>query len=219
MQCEKAYIIHQRWLSEKQLIVCCFGEKTGRFDCTTSRKNTPQIGCCYKLRWKEHRSGLHKLQNKEVQGPIYHFRDNHLITLLYLHELILSLLPLHISYPEAFLQYGKSLALLNNKKCHSFICRYFEQTVISQLGYGLNLDNLPQKKHGWITFNINEGFQWHQDNTPGSYCLQRIHRILSHTMTFDDIRCAKKLLHGIIDEMTHGRKWYSKKIYAYEKNE
>ena len=111
MNRDKSYVIHQRWLNEKQLIIEFFGLEVGRVQCVTNKSLAPQIGSLYDIQWKENKSGLHRLKQAELSGPIYLLQHNYLISLLYLHELMLALMPVGIVYTQIFKQYSKALKL------------------------------------------------------------------------------------------------------------
>ena len=217
MHSESAYVLHHRWLNERTLIVCLFGENTGRFDCACPKKKAPQLGARYTIQWHEHPSGLHKMRHAELQGPIYHFRQNDLVTQLYLHELMCALLPLHVDHSHIFKQYTKTLAALSQKENHSLLIRYFEQTLLCELGHGLDASYLPPQTDGWISYHIDQGFTWSDAYQEGWFSLSSIRRLLTHTMTKDDLVTAKIFLSQTISQLAPNKKWYSKNMYISNK--
>lgn len=214
MNRDKSYVIHQRWLNEKQLIIEFFGLEVGRVQCVTNKSLAPQIGSLYDIQWKENKSGLHRLKQAELSGPIYLLQHNYLISLLYLHELMLALMPVGIVYTQIFKQYSKALKDLHTKKTIAHTIRSFEQVLLSDLGYGVDASQLPDHSEGWLRFDTNEGFRYFTHSVPDSFPIACIRRVLNHEYQELDMQDAKRFFHSIIKQLLPNKVWYSKNIYV-----
>lgn len=210
---DHSYVIHQRWLNEKQCIIEFFSVNNGRIQCVTSKSLAPKIGGMYSISWKENKSGLYRLKHADLVGPIHTHEKNHLISLLYIHELMMAVLPIGIAYPKTFEQYGRTLHDLDAKKSIAPILRHFEQVVLEDLGYGINADQLPQSKTGWIQFDIDNGFQLFEQHIDHAYPKEALYRILTQNYQPTDMNYAKSFFQNILRQILPHKIWYSKSIY------
>ena len=214
MNRDLCYVIHQRWLNEKQLIIEFFGSQLGRIQCVSNKSLAPQTGCLYDINWKENKSGLYRLKQAELCGPVYIHQHNHLISLLYLHELILALVPVGMGYTKSFHQYSQAIKDLHFKKPIAKVVRSFEQALLSDLGYGIDADLLPKNENGWIRFDVNQGFTYYAQAVPDAFPIHSIRKILNGYQDEVDMQHAKRFFQNIIKQLLPNKVWYSKNIYV-----
>ncbi|MCL4104004.1 UNVERIFIED_CONTAM: hypothetical protein GTU68_034866, partial [Idotea baltica] len=85
------------------------------------------------------RSEMRNLVAVEAAGPPRAPRGSRLFSAFYLNELLVRLLHKHDPHPGLFLAYGDALQDLCNDNSVDQVLRYFELTLLQELGFGFDL--------------------------------------------------------------------------------
>ena len=82
---------------------------------------------------------LQTLTAVETRGPAIRASGQRLLSMFYLNELLLRLLPKHDPHPETFADYEWALGELGAGRSEAPVLRIFEKRLLQTMGYGLNL--------------------------------------------------------------------------------
>lgn len=86
------------------------------------------------------KSELLQLTNVEITEPAFFLKGNMLFNGLYLNELLMRLLQKQDAYPKIFAAYRTTLKLFEQTEESQVALRKFEMLLLSELGYGLQLN-------------------------------------------------------------------------------
>ena len=214
MHHDSIFVLHHRWLNERQVILECIGKEHGRIQLTANKKNCPHAACLYDVTWQENASGLHRIKQCESNGPVYHLQGHFLVSLMYMHELMIAIMPVGVTQTRSFDAYCLSLHKLYNQDSIAPILRTFEQIILNDLGYGIHVDQVPDKRNGFVQYTIDSGFTWSHQQSCDNYPITTIQRILQHDYEESDLPIAKYFFSNIISQLTPNKKWYTKSIYV-----
>jgi len=151
---QQAYILHQRPYRETSALLDVLTRKHGRLSLIAKgirRTKRSQAGLIqlYQplfLSWSG-RGDLSTLTAVESAAMRHSLQGNASLCGLYLNELILRLLVEHDPAEMIFLAYQQALIRLAETDNHEFVLRLFEKQLLSQLGYGLNLEYEVESGH------------------------------------------------------------------------
>lgn len=142
---DRGYVLHTRPYRETSQLVTLFSAAHGRFN-AVSRASRQQRGgnplrpfCALRLGWRG-KSELKTLSLAEPLRSPFLFVGARLYVGLYLNELLTRLLHEHEPYPQLFERYDKTLDILAQDGEIEPVLRFFELTLLNDLGYGLQLD-------------------------------------------------------------------------------
>ncbi|NQY26603.1 MAG: DNA repair protein RecO [Piscirickettsiaceae bacterium] len=142
-----AFILHQRPYRETSLLLDVFSEKYGRISLVAKgvrKKKRSQSGILqlYQpliLSWLG-RGDLQTMISAEAMSARYQLTAESALCGLYINELMVRLLPVHVAEPEIFKAYEAVLSGLQDADNTEIVLRLFEKRVLMHLGYGLVLD-------------------------------------------------------------------------------
>jgi len=142
-----AFVLHQRPYRETSLLLDVFSEQYGRISLVAkgvrskkrSQSGLLQLYQPLLLSWMG-RGELQTLTSAEADKPRYILQANSALCGLYVNELMVKLLPLHIPETAIFTAYQNVLFNLQNTDNVEVELRLFEKRLLVNLGYGLVLD-------------------------------------------------------------------------------
>jgi DNA repair protein RecO (recombination protein O) len=223
---EACYILHQRSFNETSVILDALSLGHGRISllargvrATKSRWRgllrpfTPLL-----ISWSG-KTELMSVSAAEPAGAPFNLEGTALLSGLYINELVIRLLPRHDIYSEVFRAYSQVLAMLQSPQ-HEAGLRYFEKTLLAELGYGFSLEKetsgrIIAAEHHYA-FIPGHGFsqctpdQDKYDVFSGKSLLALHHDRLEH---IDDLRAAKRLTRQAISHLLAGKPLRSREIF------
>ncbi|MBS1214003.1 MAG: repair protein RecO [Proteobacteria bacterium] len=141
----------------------------------------------------------------------------------YLNELLLRLLPAHDPHPELFQFYGESLRHLESAERLDETLRFFELSLLEEIGYGLALDQdvvtgvaIEADKH--YVYRVDEGARESApgpDTLRGSTLLGLRQRQLAGA---SELREAKRLMRMVLGHYLGNRPLKSRELFKYVKS-
>jgi len=142
-----AYILHQRPFRESSVLLDIFSKEYGRLSLIAkgvrkSKRSQSGLLQLYQpllISWYG-RGELQNLSSVETESPRYILKAESALCGLYVNELIVKLLPLHIAETQVFSAYETLLERLQQSDNVEVALRLFEKCLLTQLGYGLVLD-------------------------------------------------------------------------------
>ncbi|PCJ32659.1 MAG: DNA repair protein RecO [Gammaproteobacteria bacterium] len=143
-----AFILHQRPYRESSVLLDVFSQQYGRVSLIargtkTSKRNKSGLLQLYQpllLSWMG-RGDLYTLTAVETDEPRYILRAESALCGLYVNELMVKLLPLHLAESDVFDAYKIILLSLQEADNNEISLRLFEKRLLTHLGYGLVLDH------------------------------------------------------------------------------
>ncbi len=145
-QLQPAFILHSRPYRDTSLIVDILTEDFGRCGAVARgarkpgrRKALPLQLCQPLLLSCSGRGELLTLTQVESHGVAFSLVGDRLYSAMYLNELLTRLLPPQDACPEIFHLYQATLEVLTGDTHLEVALRHFEQQLLQQLGYGLEL--------------------------------------------------------------------------------
>lgn len=147
MELTAAFVLHHRPFRESSLLVDVLSRDYGRVSLVARgqrqskkrKQNVMQLFQPLWLNWFGH-GELLTLSQVEAAEPAYRLVGNASLCGLYINELLFRLLPLHEAEPALFDAYRQTLQGLQQSDSQQLTLRLFEKQLLSQLGYGLQLD-------------------------------------------------------------------------------
>ncbi|MET0105978.1 MAG: DNA repair protein RecO [Sedimenticola sp.] len=166
-----SFILHRSPYSNSSLLLECLTADQGRFPliargAAAAGKNgtmlqpfTPLV-----ISWAG-RGEVKTLRNYDVDGKPYNLKGNALYCGFYINELLMRLVHRNDSNPAIFDLYRETLASLSTNDDLEGILRGFELAMLTQLGYGLNLEHdaesgEPVDSNGYYRYEIEVGPVW-----------------------------------------------------------
>ena len=164
------------------------------------------------------KTDLRTLQQAEVNGLSYELRGNVLLSGFYLNELLIRLLPNHESYPKVYQAYKNTLEGLVDSKQPEIELRLFEKCLLSNLGYGLQLDRtiknelvLPEKEY---IFEFGNGLSKAKTNNVYNYSGKSLLALQAENLsTATELRDAKRLLRGVLADLLGDKPLKSRELF------
>ena len=145
---QPAFVLHARAWRETSLLLDVLSRDHGRVGLVargvrSARSRTPrsllQPFAPLQLSWSG-RGELATMHAADAAGPALPLAGEALLCALYLNELVVRLAPRNDPHPDMFATYLKTLARLAHGDAPAWTLRRFERDLLSQLGYGLQLD-------------------------------------------------------------------------------
>ena len=164
------------------------------------------------------KTDLRTLQQAEVNGLSYELRGNVLLSGFYLNELLMRLLPNHESYPKVYQAYKNTLEGLVDSKQPEIELRLFEKCLLSNLGYGLQLDRtikhelvLPEEQY---IFEFGNGLSKAKTNNAYNYSGKSLLALQAGNLsTATELRDAKRLLRGVLADLLGDKPLKSRELF------
>src|SRR5574337_141270 len=143
---QQAYVLHARPYRETSLLLELFSKEVGRVAAIAKgarTKRSPLKGLLQPFTpLIISLVGRHSLQTVklvEANGAPNYLTGQSLLTAFYLNELLLKLLQHGDAHPNLFLNYQRTISALITTSNIEIVLRLFEKNLLSELGYGLQL--------------------------------------------------------------------------------
>lgn len=147
---EPAWLLHRREYGDGGFLADFMGLQSGRFSAVVrgarrKARGGSHIGVLQPflpvLLAHSGRGELKTLRKIEATRSAIELTGERIFSGLYLNELLVRLLPRFEVFPGLFAQYGETLNSLASREDSELSLRYFELTLLSELGYGLRFDS------------------------------------------------------------------------------
>jgi DNA repair protein RecO (recombination protein O) len=223
-----AFVLHHRPYRETSLLVDVLSRDHGRVSLVARgqrqqakrRRNMMQLFQPLWLSWYG-QGELVTLSQVESSEPAYRLLGNASLCGLYMNELLYKLLPLHESEPALFDAYQQTLARLQtDNRQQQLTLRLFEKALLSQLGYGLQLESDVETGQ---PLEDELDYVYHPDSGPHVYqgssaavVSGRSLRHLREEQGFDEtsLKQIKTLMRTVINYYLGGRPLHSRQLFA-----
>ncbi|MBD3635549.1 MAG: DNA repair protein RecO [Methylophaga sp.] len=228
MELTAAFVLHHRPYRETSLLVDVLSRDHGRVSLVARgqrqqskrRRNMMQLFQPLWLSWYG-QGELVTLSQVETSEPAYRLQGNASLCGLYMNELLYKLLPLHESEPALFDAYQQALARLQtDNRQQQLTLRLFEKALLSQLGYGLQLESDVETGQ---PLEDELDYVYHPDSGPHVYqgssaavVSGRSLRHLREEQGFDEtsLKQIKTLMRTVINYYLGGRPLHSRQLFA-----
>lgn len=228
MELTAAFVLHHRPYRETSLLVDVLSRDHGRVSLVARgqrqqskrRRNMMQLFQPLWLSWYG-QGELVTLSQVESSEPAYRLLGNASLCGLYMNELLYKLLPLHESEPALFDAYQQALARLQtDNRQQQLTLRLFEKALLSQLGYGLQLESDVETGQ---PLEDELDYVYHPDSGPHVYqgssaevVSGRSLRHLREEQGFDEtsLKQIKTLMRTVINYYLGGRPLHSRQLFA-----
>jgi len=145
---QPAYVLHTRPWSETSLLVDMFTREHGRFRVLAKgarRQKTGQRAVLQPFQplmisWSARRS-LGTLTGVEMRAYFPRLRAKYLASAYYMSELLFKFLHAHDAHESLFEAYDEAIAQLSEQREPEAVLRRFECSLLSEVGYGLQLQH------------------------------------------------------------------------------
>lgn len=145
---QAAYLLHRRPFRDSSVIVDLLTLDWGRLALVAQgvRKSRSSMAGVLQphqrllVSWRG-RGALPTLSGAELLGAPIYLPGDALIAALYLNELLMRLMPVHVANPLLFALYQQGLERLAAGEDIEWSLRVWERDLLEELGYGLNLVN------------------------------------------------------------------------------
>lgn len=222
---EPSFILHTRPYRDTSLLVELLTRQYGRLTVVArgarSSKSKlagllmPFLPLLISFRSK---GGLGNLYQADLNGFRYDISGKVLLSGFYLNELLIKLLPCYEPYSNVFQAYQNTLDRLANCNAIEPELRVFEKTLISNLGYGLQLDKTFDGKKIFFErsycFEFGKGF-FEADSRYGvAYSGKSL--LALHEGVFsaeEELQDAKRLLRIVLSELLGGKKIKTRELF------
>ena len=143
-----AFVLHQRPFRETSVLLDVFSKQFGQVKLIAkgvrkskrSQNGLLQVYQPLLLSWMGG-GELQNLVSVEADKPRYILKADSALCGLYINELIVKLLPMHMAEPNIFEAYEQVLERLQQVDNVEIALRLFEKTLLTNLGYGLVLEH------------------------------------------------------------------------------
>jgi len=143
---------------------------------------------------------------------------------MYINELLMRLLMNHVEHKQLYLAYQDTIAALQGDSAIHLLLRQFELCLLSELGYGINLDSdchthEPIDVERSYRFTPDIGFQVLVDdcqhNSSKAYLGSHIVSLREHDLTDTEVvKAAKRLLRTALAAHLGGKALHSRSLFA-----
>lgn len=207
---QSAFLLHSRPYKENQLLLDFITEFDGKISAVTyvsnsaksNKKALLQPFIPLKISYKG-KSSLKNLTLVEATGKPYSFKGNYLYSGFYLNELIVRLLTDLLPCTDVFNQYKLSLYELSQNKPIEVTLRYFELTLLEELGQTIDFSVLLEevdaedinKPASHFSYQCEQGFMPVFNNTSQTcYHRQHLLAIAQQNLSTKEVLYTFKLL-------------------------
>lgn len=171
-----------------------------------------------KLSWVQ-RSDLGTLTGAELDGRLLVLSGDVLLSGYYLNELLLHFLHRHDPQPEVYRAYRQTVTALGHAGNTSAVLRDFELELLSLLGYGVVMDEVPANE---ADLQVDAFYEYRPEQGPvrvernkGDLVFAGADLLGIRDRRFDDpgvLRAAGRLLRALIQHHLGGRELKSRKV-------
>ncbi len=223
-----AYVLHQRPFRETSVLLDIFSKQFGRVSLIAKgvRKNKRNQNGLLQLyqpllvSWMG-RGDLQTLTSVEVDKPRYILQSQSALCGLYINELVVKLLPMHIAEPSVFDAYEQILERLQQADDIEVALRLFEKCLLMHLGYGLVLD---QEVETGATIEHEQRYQYRPDS--GLYrCVNQLdkpsisgrslqHLLMERDFDKQSLSEVKQMMRSVIHFYLGGKPLRSRQLFA-----
>ncbi len=227
------FILHAVPYQESSLLVDALTAEYGRVSfvargarsARSSLKGLLQIFTPLKITLSGMDRSLKTLVKCESGGNSFNFIPPVMFSALYVNELISILYKIEASSEILFATYLDTLQRLQNGVSESWTLRQFELSLLSELGYGIDLDadsNSGEqiRPHVWYFYQDGVGFTQIMSDMIGGVNMNDAYNgsdIIAlrtgENLTVQAMSSMKKLLRTIIDHLLEGKTLYSRELY------
>ena len=146
---EPAWLLHRREYGDGGFLADFMGLRSGRFSAVVRGARRKARGGSHVgvlrpflplLVAQAGRGELKTLRRIEASQAAIELTGERVFSGLYLNELLVRLLPRFEPLPRLFAEYGETLACLEGNEDVERALRYFELTLLTELGYGIRFD-------------------------------------------------------------------------------
>lgn len=228
MELTSAFVLHHRPYRETSLLVDVLSRDYGRVSLVARgqrqqskrRRNMMQLFQPLWLSWYG-QGELATLSQVEASDAAYRLVGNASLCGLYMNELLYKLLPLHEPEPELFDAYRQALAQLQaGSSQQQLTLRLFEKALLSQLGYGLQLEvdvdsGQPLQDELNYIYQPDSGPHLHQGSSATAVSGRSL-RHLREEQGFDEtsLKQIKTLMRTVINYYLGGRPLHSRQLFV-----
>ncbi len=165
------FVLHSTPYQESSLIIDALTADYGRIsfvangarNIKNSLKSKLQLFVPLKISFLGKAGSLRRLKYCEIVGIPFSFLPPVIFSALYVNELTALLYKVEDISHVIFSSYMNTLSSLFNGENPEIVLRIYELSLLSELGYGINLStdidtNKPIKKHTWYSYKSNQGF-------------------------------------------------------------
>ncbi len=224
---EKAFVLHRRLYRDTSLLLDLFTEKEGRVQVIARGARRPKSRwralmhpfVPIQVSWKGNGSLLN-LSAAEPDGIAFHLMGTNLAAAFYLNEILVKVLPSHDCYKSVFHNYSYVIEKLDesDESLISGLLRWFEQRLLIELGYGINLkhdvfvDEINPKC--WYCFDPERGLVPSDQQEPTNVFFGE-HLIAISNEDFSKksvCHAARRLFQPMIVSLLHHKPIYSREL-------
>ncbi len=220
------FVLHTRPWRETSQLATLFTAGHGRFN-AVGRASRRQPGgsalrpfCELRLSWRG-RGELKTLDRVEASASPLVLTGEKLFVGLYLNELLVRLLHPHDPSPALFERYGKTLQVLAQSRLVEPVLRFFELSLLEDLGYGLCLDTDLDSGDavmatGQYRFCPGEGVRARGPGDKGGDLFSGDHLLAIAARRFDSeevLRAAKRLTRLALEPYLGNRPLVSRELF------
>lgn len=226
MELTAAFVLHHRPYRETSLLVDIFTHEYGRVSLVARgqrqqkrKQNLMQLFQPLWLSWYGH-GELQTLTQVEATDAAYRLSGNASLCGLYINELLVKLLPLHEPEPALFETYQRTIRALQEDSNQQLVLRLFEKALLSQLGYGLQLEYDADTQQ---PLRDEQEYVYHPDSGPHLYTgtsavsvSGKSLRHLREEQGFDEhsLKQIKTMMRTVINYYLGGRPLHSRQLFA-----
>lgn len=159
---QPAFVLHKQQLETGQELVSLLTPDLGRIQIRCrSEPHAMPLFQQLDLDFRGQGTG-HQIRSWVASGPLHFLRDEWLYYGLYLNELVTRLWPKQGDSVALFGLYSSTLTLISQQHQELPAIRYFERTLLAELGFALELNSClagkPIAANGFYQHRVGEGF-------------------------------------------------------------
>ena len=217
---QRAYVLHSRPYRENQLLVDLLTEYDGKVGAVvysgksakSSKKSILQPFQPIKVKLKG-RSSLKKLSLLESDGRSLKLQGNYLFSAFYVNELLVRLLPELVPCEPLYQAYLKTLQHLVSNEGIEPSLRYFEMTLLQELGIALDFEPAYQLDLPFLRFCPELGLV-STDKKQGNYDKLHVQAIAEQSVNSPEVLLTfKRLMRQIIEQLLGNKPLNSRKLF------
>jgi DNA repair protein RecO (recombination protein O) len=222
-----AFILHHRPYRESSRLLDVLSLQQGRVNLIvkgskTIKKQSLGLMQLYQpllLSWQGY-GELQTVTSLEALKPSFLLTGKASLCGLYANELLVRLLPKHISEPELYLAYEKLLMTLESVTTPDIALRLFEKSLLNSLGYGLQLEYEIQtgnriQEEKFYFYQPDAGIYSWDELSRYPKISGRSLRHLQHEAEFDDssLNEIKKMMRSVLHFYLGGKPLHSRQLF------
>ena len=227
---EPAFVLHGRAYRETSEILDLLTRNHGRISLVARGMRTAKAGLRAVLQpfqpvavsWTGRGGSLMNLRAAEAAGRAGSLRGTALMSAYYVNELILRFLHKGDPHPQLFGSYAEVIHRLGVGEPADVVLRRFEMELLSQTGYGLNLEfdavsGEPLVPSGCYQYVVERGAVPAEPGVEASLVYSGAELLAIGRSAFDDgihLACARRLLRAVLDHHLGGKPLRTRQVFA-----